>query len=65
MPPIGLLFAFALVAASPLLVAANLDFFMDAGQTEQLYGVRTDRGIYYVRGGLVNQYAMTFQDQVR
>jgi hypothetical protein len=43
----------------------SLDFFMDAQQTELLYGVKTDKGIYYIKDGVVNQYAMTFQDQVR
>ena len=43
----------------------SLDFYMDAEQTERLYGVNTAKGIYYIKDGIVNQYAMTFQDQVR
>ena len=54
------------LALSALLSAASgsLDFYMDAAQTERLYGVSTAKGIYYIKDGIVNQYAMTFQDQV-
>ena len=57
----------ALVLPALLLSAASgsLDFYMDAAQTERLYGVSTAKGIYYIKDGIVNQYAMTFQDQVR
>ena len=51
----------------PALLSAasgSLDFYMDAAQTERLYGVSTAKGIYYIKDGIVNQYAMTFQDQV-
>ena len=44
--------------------SGSLDFYMDAAQTERLYGVSTAKGIYYIKDGIVNQYAMTFQDQV-
>ena len=56
----------ALVLPALLLSAASgsLDFYMDAAQTERLYGVSTAKGIYYIKDGIVNQYAMTFQDQV-
>ena len=56
----------ALLLASLASVAdGSLDFFMDAEQAERLYGVDTAaKGIYYIRGGIVNQYAMTFPDQV-
>ena len=52
----------------PLLIAltvdANLDFYIDSEETELLYGVKTKEGIYYIRNGVVHQYAMNFQDQV-
>ena len=41
-----------------------IDFYVDSRQTEILYGVKTE-GIFYIENGVVNQYAMTFQDQVR
>ena len=56
-----------MTAALALLVSVadgSLDFYMDAEQTERLYGVDTAKGIYYIKDGIVNQYAMTFQDQV-
>ena len=56
-----------MTAALALLVSVadgSLDFYMDAEQTERLYGVNTAKGIYYIKDGIVNQYAMTFQDQV-
>ena len=61
-----LAFVTALVLPALLLSAASgsLDFYMDAAQTERLYGVSTAKGIYYIKDGIVNQYAMTFQDQV-
>ena len=56
----------ALAAIALVSVAdGSLDFYMDAEQTERLYGVSTAKGIYYIKDGIVNQYAMTFQDQVR
>ena len=56
----------ALAAIALVSVAdGSLDFYMDAKQTERLYGVSTAKGIYYIKDGIVNQYAMTFQDQVR
>ena len=55
----------ALVLPALLSAASgSLDFYMDAAQTERLYGVSTAKGIYYIKDGIVNQYAMTFQDQV-
>ena len=54
----------ALAAIVSVAVDASLDFYMDAEQTERLYGVSTAKGIYYIKDGIVNQYAMTFQDQV-
>lgn len=41
-----------------------IDFYVDSRQTEILYGVKTE-GIFYIENGVVNQYAMTFQDQVK
>ena len=40
-----------------------LDFYIDPEATQRLYGVKT-RGIYYIRDGVVNAYAMNFKDQV-
>ena len=40
----------------------KVSLYLSSDQTEQLYGIRTD-GLYYVRDGMVNQYAMTFQHQ--
>ena len=55
----------ALLLALAAVADASLDFYMDADQAERLYGVDTAaKGIYYIRGGIVNQYAMTFPDQV-
>ena len=48
-----------------LVVEASLDFYIDPEQTELLYGVKTKEGIYYIRNGVVHQYAMNFQEQVR
>jgi hypothetical protein len=41
----------------------KVSLYLSSDQTEQLYGIKTD-GLYYVRDGMVNQYAMTFQHQV-
>ena len=60
---IALTAALALVSVSSV-AYGSLDFYMDAEQTERLYGVNTAKGIYYIKDGIVNQYAMTFQDQV-
>lgn len=43
--------------------SAVIDFYVDADQTELLYGVKSD-GIFYIQDGMVNHYAMTFQNQV-
>ena len=40
----------------------KVDLYLSSEQTEALYGIKTD-GLYYVRNGKVNQYAMTFQHQ--
>ncbi len=42
----------------------KVSLYLSSDQTEQLYGIKTD-GLYYVRDGMVNQYAMTFQHQVQ
>ena len=41
---------------------AKVDLYLSSEQTEALYGIQTD-GLYYVRHGKINQYAMTFQHQ--
>ena len=43
---------------------AKVDFYLSSDQTEALYGIETD-GLYYVRDGVVNKYAMNFQHQVK
>lgn len=43
--------------------SAVIDFYVDADQTELLYGVKSD-GIFYIQDGMVNHYAMTFQNQI-
>ena len=54
----------ALVALS-LVVKSNakVSLYLSSDQTEALYGIKTD-GLYYVREGVVNKYAMNFQHQV-
>lgn len=41
-----------------------MDLYLGPEETMSLYGIKTD-GLYYVRDGMVNKYAMTFQHQVR
>ena len=60
----GLLFLTSVLAFLADFSLAYMDLYIDAGQTERLYGVKTVSGIYYVKDGVVNQYAMNFQDQV-
>lgn len=43
--------------------AAKVSLYLSSDQTEALYGIKTD-GLYYVREGVVNKYAMNFQHQV-
>ena len=43
---------------------AKVSLFLSSDQTEALYGIKTD-GLYYVREGVVNKYAMNFQHQVK
>lgn len=57
-------FILILLAAALAPAARGLDFYIDPEATQQLYGVRT-RGVYYIRDGMVNAYAMNFKDQVR
>ena len=45
-------------------VLGYMDLYIDADQTERLSGIKTINGIYYIKDGVVNQYAMNFQDQV-
>ena len=40
-----------------------MDLYLGSEETMSLYGIKTD-GLYYVRDGMVNKYAMTFQHQV-
>ena len=42
---------------------AKVSLYLSSDQTEALYGIKTD-GLYYVREGVVNKYAMNFQHQV-
>lgn len=44
-------------------VSAKVSLYLSSDQTEALYGIKTD-GLYYVREGVVNKYAMNFQHQV-
>ena len=57
-----------LVAAIILCLASNslakVSLYLSSDQTEALYGIKTD-GLYYVREGVVNKYAMNFQHQVK
>ena len=57
-----------LVAAIVLGLAGNslakVSLYLSSDQTEALYGIKTD-GLYYVREGVVNKYAMNFQHQVK
>jgi len=41
----------------------KVDLYLGSEETMSLYGIKTD-GLYYVRDGMVNKYAMTFQHQV-
>ena len=43
---------------------AKVSLYLSSDQTEALYGIKTD-GLYYVREGVVNKYAMNFQHQVK
>ena len=42
---------------------SKVSLYLSSDQTEALYGIKTD-GLYYVREGVVNKYAMNFQHQV-
>merc|ERR1719430_2987130 len=42
---------------------AKVSLYLSSDQTEALYGIKTE-GLYYVREGVVNKYAMNFQHQV-
>ena len=57
-----------LVVAIILSLASNslakVSLYLSSDQTEALYGIKTD-GLYYVREGVVNKYAMNFQHQVK
>ena len=54
---------FLLVLCLVPLVGGKVSLYLSPDQTEALYGIQTD-GLYYVRDGMVNKYAMTFQHQV-
>ncbi len=47
------------------LAEGGVDLYLDPAQTEELFGVRRPEGIFYVRDGVVNQYALGFHEQVR
>ena len=40
----------------------GMNLYLSTDQTEALYGIKT-KGIYYVRDGMVNDYAISFQHQ--
>ena len=46
------------------LVSAKVSLFLSSDQTKALYGIDTKDGLYYIREGVVNKYAMNFQHQV-
>ena len=50
-----------LVVVAP--TQSKVSLYLSSDQTEALYGIKTD-GLYYVREGVVNKYAMNFQYQV-
>ena len=43
--------------------SSKVSLYLSSDQTEALYGIKTD-GLYYMREGVVNKYAMNFQHQV-
>ena len=53
---------FALIVL-PSLIEAKVSLWLTSDQTEALYGIKTE-GLYYVRDGIINKYAMNFQHQV-
>ena len=54
-----------LVLASLTMVTAKVSLYLSSDQTKALYGIDTKDGLYYIREGVVNKYAMNFQHQVR
>ena len=46
------------------LASAKVSLFLSSDQTKALYGIDTKDGLYYIREGVVNKYAMNFQHQV-
>ena len=53
-----------LVLSSLSATSGKVSLYLSSDQTEALYGIKTD-GLYYVREGVVNKYAMNFQHQVK
>ena len=47
------------------LASAKVSLFLSSDQTKALYGIDTKDGLYYIREGVVNKYAMNFQQQVK
>ena len=47
------------------LASAKVSLFLSSDQTKALYGIDTKDGLYYIREGVVNKYAMNFQHQVK
>ena len=43
--------------------SSKVSLYLSSDQTEALYGIKTD-GLYYMREGVVDKYAMNFQHQV-
>ena len=60
-PLIALIILIILVVLPP--TQSKVSLYLSSDQTEALYGIKTD-GLYYVREGVVNKYAMNFQHQV-
>ena len=60
-PPLTPLIILIILVLPP--TQSKVSLYLSSDQTEALYGIKTD-GLYYVREGVVNKYAMNFQHQV-
>ena len=47
------------------LASSKVSLYLSSDQTKALYGIDTKDGLYYIREGVVNKYAMNFQHQVK
>ena len=61
-PPLTPLITLIILVVVPP-TQSKVSLYLSSDQTEALYGNKTD-GLYYVREGVVNKYAMNFQHQV-